>query len=171
MKTGQKLIAGIFASALILGAGAAEARQGVVKVRGSQGAVTAASGPNGGGAVRTRGVRENSDGSVSRASGGAYRTPNGGTSVRSSSSTVNPDGSASRSAAYNANGARGSVDSSGSAYRDANGNWSGGRNTSATSAATGNSYQGSTTIDPATGKPVHSGTCYNSAGTAIACPR
>lgn len=171
MKTGQKLIAGLFASALVMSAGAAEARQGVVKVRGQQGAVTAVKGPNGGGAVRARGTRQNADGSVTRASGGAYSTPNGGTSVRRSTSTVNPDGSANRSGAYHASGARGSVDSSGTIYRDANGARSGQRSTSATNAATGNSYQGSTTIDPATGQPVHSGTCYDSAGAVIACPR
>lgn len=170
MKTSQKLIAGLFASALVMSAGAAEARQGVVKVRGQQGAVTAAKGPNGGGAIRARGARQNTDGSVTRASGSAYRTPNGGTSVRRSTRTVNPDGSVSRSGAYSASGARGSIDSSGSVYRDTNGNWTGGRSTSATNAATGNSYQGSTTIDPATGKPVHSGACYNSSGDEIACP-
>lgn len=171
MKNGHKLFAGIVASALLMTGAAAEARQGVVKVRGQNGAVTAVKGPAGGGGVRARGVRQNPDGSVTRASGGAWRTPNGGTSVRGSATTVNPDGSVSRNSAYNASGARGSVTSTGSVYRDSSGNWSGGRSTSATNAATGNSYQGSTTIDPATGKPVHSHSCYDASGALIACPR
>lgn len=165
------MIAGLIAAALAMTAGVAEARQGVVKVRGANGAVTAAKGPNGGGAVRARGVRQNADGSVTRASGGAYRTPNGGTSVRKSTTTVNPDGGATRNGSYDAAGPRGSVSSNGSVSRDADGNWTGGRTTSATNAATGNSYQGSTMIDPATGKPVHSGTCYDASGAVIACPR
>ncbi len=171
MKTELKLFAGLVASTLVMTAGVAEARQGVIRARGPNGAVTAVKGPNGGGAIRASGVRQNPDGSVSRASGGAYRTPNGGTSVRRSATTVNPDGSVSRNGAYDASGPRGSVSSNGSVSRDAYGNWTGGRSTSATNAATGNSYQGSTMIDPTTGKPVHSGTCYDASGVVIACPR
>ena len=169
MKHGLKITTGLFAAILVMSAATAEARQGVIRARGTNGAVTAVKGPNGGGGVRTHGVRQNADGSVTRASGGAWRTPNGGTSARASSTTVNPDGSVSRNGQYTGTGPRGSVDSSGSVTRDANGPWSGGRTTSATNAATGNSYQGSTTIDPATGKPVHSGTCYDASGAVISC--
>jgi hypothetical protein len=49
------------------------------------------------------------------------------------------------------------------------GTWSGSRTTSATNANTGNSYNGSTSIDPNTGKPVHSGTCTNAAGQSMSC--
>ncbi|MEH6756070.1 MAG: hypothetical protein V7676_01015 [Parasphingorhabdus sp.] len=171
MKNSKKIIIGILASSLVMATGAAEARSGVIKARGANGGVTAAKGPNGGSAVRARGTRQNTDGSVTRASGGAYRTPNGGTSVRGSNTTVNPDGSAARNSGYAASGARGSVNSDSAVARDANGNWSGGRTTSATNATTGNSYQGSTTIDPATGKPVHSGSCADASGAVIACPR
>lgn len=171
MTHGLKIATSLVAAVLVMSAATAEAREGVVRARGTNGAVTAVKDPNGGGGVRAHGVRQNSDGSVTRASGGTWRTPNGGTSARASSTTVNPDGSVSRNGEYAGSGPNGSVNSSGSVARDANGNWSGGRTTSATSAATGNSYQGSTTIDPATGKPVHSGTCYDASGAVIACPR
>jgi len=171
MGTAKTIIAGAIAAAMLMGSGAAEARQGVIKARGQNGMVKAAHGPNGGSSIRGRGVRQNDDGSVTRASGAGYRTPNGGTSARRSATTVNPDGSLTRDARYDASGQNGSVNSAGSVYRDSDGNWSGSRSTSATNANNGNSYQGSTWIDPATGKPVHSGTCYDAAGAAIACPR
>jgi hypothetical protein len=165
------IFSGLLACSLIMAAGTADARSGVIKARGTNGAVTAAKGPNGGAAVRARGMSQNSDGSVSRASGRAYRTPNGGTSARASRTTANPDGSATRNSSYAASGARGNVNSDSSVARDAYGNWSGGRTTAATNAATGNSYHGSTMVDPATGKPVHSGSCSDASGAVIACPR
>jgi hypothetical protein len=55
--------------------------------------------------------------------------------------------------------------------RNSDGSYSGGRSSTATSNATGNTYSGSTIIDPATGKPVHSGTCTNASGEVIPCPR
>src|SRR5690606_2741306 len=45
VKTELKLFAGLLASTLIMTAGVAEARQGVVRARGPNGAVTAAAGP------------------------------------------------------------------------------------------------------------------------------
>jgi len=171
MKHGLKFATGLVTAVLVMGAATAEARQGVVRARGPHGAVTAVRGPNGGAGVRAHGMRQNADDSVTRASGGAWRTANGGTSARARSTTVNPDGSLSHSGQYAGTGPRGSVNSSGSVSRDANGDWTGGRTTTATNATTGNSYQGSTTIDPATGRPVHTGTCYDASGAAIACPR
>jgi hypothetical protein len=89
---------------------------------------------------------------------------NGARGYRQGSTTVGADGSVSRSGSAAASGANGSVQSAGGFTRSANGTWSGSRSTSATNANTGNSYSGSTTIDPTTGKPVHTGTCTNSAG-------
>ncbi len=167
----RKLAAGLLASSLLLVAGTAEARQGIIKARGTNGAVTAVRGPNGTTGVRARGTVQNEDGSVTRASGGAWRTANGGTSLRGSTTTVNPDGSGTRTSNAYASGAKGAASSSSSVSRDAEGNWSGGRSTTATSATTGNSYSGSVSIDPATGKPVHSATCTDASGAVIACSR
>ncbi len=171
MKNSHILITGLVASALLIAGSAAEARQGVVRVHGTNGAASAVKGPNGGAAIRGRGAVQNEDGSVTAGRGAAYRRPNGGTGVRGSTTTVNPDGSGTHSGAYSASGPNGSVDSAGAVSRDAAGNWSGGRSTSATNATTGNSYQGSTSIDPETGQPVHSGSCYNANGDPISCPR
>mgnify|MGYP003334896465 CR=1 FL=1 len=163
----------IFAATLTVGAllaaTAADARTGRVKVRGTNGVASAAAGPNGGAVVRGRGWKQNSDGSVTAASGGAFRTPSGAIGGRASTTTVNPDGSATHSGGFAAQGPNGAVKSQGSVARSADGTWSGGRSTSATNANTGNSYEGSTTIDPATGKPVHTGTCYDANGNAYSC--
>ncbi|HRE36659.1 MAG TPA: hypothetical protein PK217_16455, partial [Sphingopyxis terrae] len=86
-----------------------------------------------------------------------------------STTTVNPDGSLTHSGSASATGARGTFDSSGAVARESDGSWSGGRSTSATNSTTGTSYSGSTTIDPATGKPVHSGTCTDASGAVIPC--
>ena len=171
MTTTRKFAAGILASSLLLVMGTAEARQGIVKARGPNGAATAVRGPNGGAGMRGRGMVQNEDGSVTRASGGAWRNANGGTSLRGRTTTVNPDGSATHSGSAYASGAKGTAESSGSFARDADGNWTGSRNSSATNAETGNSYAGSVSIDPATGKPVRTATCTDASGTVIACPR
>lgn len=169
MHTTTKLATLLLASAALVAAGSAQARGGFVHVRGANGGASAAAGPNGGVAARAHGTVRNSDGSVTRASGGAYRRANGGSGYRASSTTVNPDGSASRQGTLAASGANGSVASNGGFARSADGTWSGSRTTNATNANTGNSYAGSTTIDPATGKPVHTGTCTNAAGEVYAC--
>lgn len=147
----------------------AQARRGG-HVRGSNGAATVVSGPNGT-AARAGGARRNADGSVTAASGGAFRTATGATGVRGSTTTVNPDGSGNRTSGLSSSGARGSLNSSSNVSRAADGSYSGGRSTTATSTATGNTYSGSTQIDPATGKPVYSGTCTNASGQTITCPR
>jgi hypothetical protein len=45
------IFSGLLACSLIMAAGTADARSGVIKARGTNGAVTAAKGPNGGAAV------------------------------------------------------------------------------------------------------------------------
>jgi hypothetical protein len=141
-----------------------------VRANGPNGAVTATQGPNGGGAVRSRGVRQNADGSVQRASGGAVRTPNGGRAQRASTSTVNPDGSANRRSAASGSGVRGSAATQSDVTRNADGTYSGGRTTTATRNSTGTTYNGSTQIDPATGQPVRNASCTDAAGNSIPCP-
>ncbi|PEQ10723.1 hypothetical protein B2G71_20615 [Novosphingobium sp. PC22D] len=144
-----------------------EAR-GVIRATGPNGASTAAAGPRGA-AVRARGTVRNSDGSVTHASGGAFAGYNGSRGARASSTTVSPDGSVSRQGEAGASGPRGSVYSQGGFTRSSDGTWSGSRSSSATNAQTGNSYSGTTQIDPATGKPVHTGTCSDAYGNTIPC--
>lgn len=132
--------------------------------RGAGGTVVA--GPNGV-AGRAHGTRNNADGSVTHASGGAFAGANGSRGARASQTTVNPDGSLSREGGLAASGARGSVASQGSMSRSAEGSWNGNRSTQATNNQTGNSYSGSTTVTD--GQVSHSGTCTNAAGAAIPC--
>jgi hypothetical protein len=141
-----------------------------VRVAGPNGAVTATQGPNGGGAIRARGVHRNADGSVQRGAASAIRTPNGGRAARASTTTVNPDGSARRQSTASGSGVRGSASTSSDVTRNADGTYSGGRTTTATSNSTGNTYNGSTQIDPATGRPVRTASCTDAAGNTIACP-
>lgn len=168
MTNTPKMFAALAATLALAAAGTADARQGSIKARGANGSVSAKSGPNGT-MVRGRGTVQNDDGSVTTRSGGAYQGANGSQAKRASTTTVSPDGSASRSGEAYASGPNGSASSAGGFQRDANGNWSGGRTTSATNANTGNSYSGSTAIDPATVKPVHSASCTDAAGTVIPC--
>jgi len=146
----------------------ASARQGAFIARGAQGHAAGLAGARGA-AVRGGRTITNADGSVTHQNGSAYRGLNGGAGGRTASTTINPDGSVSRSAQGSGSGPRGSSASTGGFARNADGSWSGSRSTSATSAATGVSYSGSTSIDPATGKPVHSGGCTDASGAAIAC--
>lgn len=149
--------------------GVAEAREGRVKARGQNGVVAAGAGPNGGAAVRGRGAVQNDDGSVTAASGAAVRGPNGGRGARASTTTVNPDGSATRQGGFAAETDQGAIASSGSATRNADGTYSGSRATQATSAVTGNTYQGTTSYDPSTGI-TRTSTCTDASGAAITCP-
>jgi hypothetical protein len=148
---------------------AAEAAPNRVKTRGQNGVATVATGANGS-IARARGARMNSDGSVTAGSGGAFKTATG-EGARASTTTINPDGSATRSGRFAASGAKGSASSSSDVTRNADGTYSGGRTSTATSTATGNTFNGSTQIDPATGKPVRTSTCTNASGAVIACPR
>lgn len=112
---------------------------------------------------------QNADGSTTFNRAGGFAGVNGARGYRQSSTTVGADGSVSRSGSAAASGANGSVQSAGGFTRSANGTWSGSRSTSATNANTGTSYSGSTTIDPTTGKAVHTGICTNAGGQQIAC--
>ena len=151
-------------------AGTAEARDGYFRARGANGVVAGGAGPNGGAFVRGRGHYQDSNGTLYLRRGGAVRTPNGGYAGRSSSTVANPDGSLTHRGALHADGPQGTVDSSGSFNRATDGTWTGSQSTTATSKTSGSSFHGSTTIDPATGKPVHSGACYDASGAQIACP-
>lgn len=164
-----KFAAIAISTGLIVTATLADARPNRATVRGQNGAVTAVSGPNGS-AVRARGARQNADGSVTAARGRAVSTANG-RAARGSTTTVNPDGSAQRQSRAAASGVRGSASTQSNVSRSADGTLSGGRTTTATSNATGNSYNGSVQIDPVTGQPVRTATCTNASGATIACPR
>lgn len=168
MHTPSRILTAIAATLALTTAATAEARQGSIKARGPNGAVSAKAGPNGG-MVRGRGTVQNEDGSTTHRSGGAFQGANGSTGRRQSSTTVAPDGSVSRNGQASVSGPNGSANSAGGFQRGADGTWSGSRSTSATNANTGNSYSGSTAIDPATGKPVHSGTCTDASGAVIPC--
>jgi hypothetical protein len=168
MRSRHQIVAAITAVLALTAATTAEARQGSIRARGANGVVAGTTGAKGS-AVRARGAVRNDDGSVTAASGGAFRGANGSKGYRASTTTAAPDGSATRAGQLSASGARGSVDSAGSFSRGADGTWSGSRSTDAHNAATGTSYSGTTAIDPATGKPVHTGTCTDASGVAIAC--
>lgn len=168
MRTINTLAALALSTGLLTMPAAADA-QTRVHARGSHGTAVAASGPDGG-VVRGRGAVRNADGSVTAASGGAFRTATGARSARGSTTTVNPDGSATRRGGFAASGVRGSAASQGTVIRNADGTYSGGRSTTATS-TTGATYNGSVQIDAATGKPVRSATCTNASGAIVACPR
>jgi hypothetical protein len=157
-------------AALVTVSAAADARPTRGKVVGQNGSISGVSGVNGG-TIRGRKTVQNVDGSVTTKSGRAFRTANGGKGYRSGTTTVNPDGSANRRSAAAASGPRGSAATSSNVTRNADGSYSGGRSTTATNNATGNTYNGSTQIDPATGKPVRTATCTNASGAVIACPR
>lgn len=158
------------ASFAMLLATAADARPSRTRISGQNGAVTAAGGPNGG-FVRGRGAVQNADGGVTAGSGGAFATAGGARGARASTSTINPDGSATRQGGFGASGARGSASGESSLSRSADGTRTGTTSTTATSAATGNTYKGATTINSANGKPVRTATCTDASGNSIACPR
>lgn len=157
-------------TALLMTSVSAEARPTRGKVSGPNGSVSGIKGTNGG-SVRARGAKKNSDGSVTTGRVGGFKTKNGAQGARGSTTTVNPDGSANRRSARGASGEAGNYSSNSDVTRNSDGTYSGGRTTNATRASTGNSYNGSTQIDPSTGKPVRTATCTNSEGAVIACPK
>lgn len=165
----KTMIAIAFGASLLAASVAAEDRPNRTRTSGANGTVTAIQGEKGSGA-RARGAKRNSDGSVTAASGGAFQTANGARGARASTTTVNPDGSGTRVSEAAASGPAGSASTSSDVTRNADGTFSGGRTSTATSTSTGNTYNGSTQIDPATGQPVRTATCTDSAGTVIACP-
>lgn len=168
MITSTRIIAAVAATAALASAAAVEARQGSIRARGPNGVFAGAAGPNGA-VVRGGTTVQNPDGSVTRRFGGAFRGANGSAGRAGGSTTVAPDGSVYRTTQGSIDGPRGSASTSSNFQRSADGTWSGGRSTTATSSATGKTYTGSTAIDPATGKPVHSGTCTDAAGATIPC--
>lgn len=162
LRTTATAIAALSALAL---SSTADAR-GLLHVRGANGGGTVVAGQRGV-AARAHGTTTSADGTVTHASGGAFRGVNGSRGYRASETSVSPDGTVSHQGSAAASGARGSYASEGGVTRNADGIWSGGRETSATSAATGNSYSGSTTV--ADGQVSHTGTCTNAAGEVIPC--
>lgn len=163
------LTAGLM-TALILSAPTAEAAQGHVRARGATATgtgVVAGGARNGNAYVRGHGVKQNADGSISAASGGAFKLNNGAYGGRASTTTVNPDGSASHQGGFSASGVNGSINSSGSASRNPDGTYAGSRTTNASNAA-GDTYSGSTSYS--NGSFTHTGTCHDAAGNTIACP-
>jgi hypothetical protein len=165
----SKLGMAVAVAALVMTSVAADARPTRTKANGQNGSVTAVKGAKGS-AARTRGAKQNSDGSVTAGRTGGFKAANGAQGARASSTTVNPDGSARRQSARGASGAAGSYQSNIDVTRNADGTYSGGRTTTATNNGTGTTYNGSTQIDPATGKPARSASCSNANGEVIACP-
>lgn len=163
-----RIFAAFAATLAVATASVADARQGSVRARGPNGAVAAAAGPNGA-VVRGRSTVQNADGSTTRRSGGAYVGANGRTGRAGAATTVSPDGSVEGVTQGSVAGPRGSASSSSTFQRNPDGTWSGGRATTVTSTTSGKTYNGSTVIDPATGKPVHTGTCTDAAGTVVPC--
>jgi hypothetical protein len=137
--------------------------------RTGQGTAAAAGSVNGNTWARGHAARSNSDGSKTAVSGAAFKGANGSTAGRTSTTTVNPDGSAVRQGGFAAQGTRGSASSQGSATRNADGSYAGSRTSTGTSAATGNTYNGSTNYDSVNGVS-RAGTCTNANGAEIACP-
>lgn len=126
-------------------------------------------GPNGGTSASRRVIRSDGEGNATAGTGRVWTSPNGGVGGRAGHTTVGADGSVEHRSGVATSGAKGSVSSQGSSQRDADGNVTGARTTNATNAATGNSYQGQTSYDKATGVS-HSASCFDAAGNAIACP-
>jgi hypothetical protein len=147
----------------------AEAKNNRLKLSGSNGTVNVLKGANG---VVTcgRGGKQNSNGSVTTGRGCAGKGVNGNKAAGGSTTTFGNDGSVSRKVKRKGSGTNGSYATQGGFTRNADGTLSGNRTTSGTNNKTGNSFSGSTTIDPTTGKPVRKATCTNANGNAIACP-
>lgn len=164
------IAAALVAGTAMITATIAEARPNRVRASGQNGVVAAGGGANGG-YVRGRGAARNAEGGVTSASGGAFATAGGARGARASTATVNPDGSRTRRGGYGVSGARGSASGESNIAVGSDGIRTGTISSTATSAATGNSYAGSTAINSATGKPVRTATCTDASGNAIACPR
>lgn len=103
--------------------------------------------------ARGRKIISDGQGNVAGRSGGYVQGADGGSAGRQGSAFVEgPNG--------------GSTATSGSVARDADGSVNGSRSTTATGAS-GNTYNGSTTVND--GQISHTGTCTNAAGETIAC--
>jgi hypothetical protein len=170
MKHMSKLAMTAALAALMITSVSADARPKRVKAAGPNGSVTAVQGEKGS-FGKARGAKKNDDGSVTTGRVGGFKKADDSKGGYSSTTTVDSDGSANRKSKQSASGEAGSISSSSDVTRNADGSYSGGRMTTATSNESGTTYNGSTQIDPATGKPVHSATCTNAAGQVIACPK
>lgn len=201
MRTMKSVSTILLAGTALVAAGAADARQGIVRARGADGAVTAVRGPQGNRLVRGHRTLTNDDGSITRqrvairdtarattqrrgetmvdSAGSAYQsdrtrtrsTARGGTGTRDIQSQGTIAEGGSRSMTSSASGRAGTYSATGSARWSADGTREGSRSTSATSNRTGNSYAGSTYRDPATGRLVHQSTCRDAQGNTISCRR
>ncbi len=97
------------------------------------------------------------------------RGPNGGSGVRAGTTSVDADGSATHRSGFEAQGAKGSVQSQGSATRDARGDVTQSRTTTATSSSTGDSATSTASYNKDTGR-TRTTSCFNASGASIACP-
>ena len=167
----------IIATVLVLGASQLGA-QGVASrkvVRANQaGGITgsaahAVRGPNGGAMLGGRAVVTDGSGNAAGGSAQAIQGPNGAAGARASGVTRSADGSVERQSGGAASGAAGSASSRGSMQKNADGTVSGSRDTGA-QAASGATYDGSTTYDQGSGVS-HTGTCTNAAGDVVACAK
>lgn len=133
------------------------------------GAMRHQSGPDGGSFSQRRVMRNDGEGNGRVTSGGAFRTPGGASGARAGTTTYGADGSVQHKSGVTASGARGSMTSSGGYSVGADGAVTQNRNTTVTDAASGNTYQGSTSYNQTSGF-TRSATCYDAAGNEIACP-
>jgi hypothetical protein len=172
METGMKTIAklGVLVTAAgFVMVGMAPAEAGRVGGRTGKGTMAAAGSAGGNSWARGRATTTNENGGKTVTSGGAFQGANGARGARASQTTVNADGSATSQSGFTASGARGSASSQGSATRNADGTFNGARTSTATSAATGNTYNGSTSYDQ--NGVNRTATCTDASGATIACPR
>lgn len=176
----KSILSLILITSLFLIANIANAGSGRVKARGaksnvnggtSTGQVTAAKGQNGGGFVRARGTTTNGQGQAAGGSTAAVNGPNAGAGIRASAFTADDSGNVNYQGASAATGVYGSAATTGGFNRTQEGGIKGSRSTAATSAATGNTYNGNTTYDSSTGNVNHTQKCYNSSGVEIKCPK
>ena len=159
---------------LLLAASDASARSRHTVEHNADGSTTARTGvvraaPGGGGVLRGRSVTTDGQGHGSVRSGAAVAGPQGAMAVRQGESARNADGTASHSSAMAAHGDRGTLQSTGAATRSADGSVTQGRTTTATSAATGNSVQISSSYNADTGR-TRSASCFDASGAPMACP-
>jgi hypothetical protein len=118
---------------------------------------------------RQRNWQADGQGNASGARSGNVAGVHGASAGYDRSAYRNADGSAGRQRSAYVNGANGGTASTSSGItRDTDGNVAGARSTTATS-ANGNSYHGNTTVSE--GMLVHTRSCTNAAGDAIACQR
>ena len=147
------------------------------KVENADGSTTVASGgarrtAEGGRAVRAGTATYNdATGEYSSQRGGAVQAANGATASTQSSTSGTRGQGWTRTGSSSASGEQGSVSTSSNYTRGADGGLSGGSETTVTGNASGITYTGSTAIDPATGKPVHSYSCTDASGAAVTCPQ